>query len=108
MKNDAILDNNNRCIYCGDIIPEGRQICHVCYDILTNGKIWKADKSQGVYRKGHVYFSYAKESCCIDLTIRFGEGNEPMSLPDKRLLSCIYKAHDGTYNYGELVEDNLL
>lgn len=27
---DFIMDNANRCVYCGEIIPEGRQVCPNC------------------------------------------------------------------------------
>ena len=30
--------NDNRCIYCGEIIPEGRQICPTCEKLQTETK----------------------------------------------------------------------
>ena len=28
--------SDNRCVYCGEIIPEGRQVCHTCEKIQTD------------------------------------------------------------------------
>lgn len=107
MKNDTILDNNNRCIYCGDVIPEGRQLCCLCEDILLNGRIRIAGKSRGMYHRGHIYFTYAKGNCCIDLTLKFGKGNEPKSLTDERLKSCInLEYYKDDRNHGKIVKDN--
>lgn len=27
--------NENRCVYCGEIIPEGRQVCPMCEQLQT-------------------------------------------------------------------------
>lgn len=29
-KAEAVITNENRCLYCSSIIPEGRSICPVC------------------------------------------------------------------------------
>ena len=29
--------NNNRCICCGEIIPEGRQVCYICEHKIMEG-----------------------------------------------------------------------
>lgn len=29
---------DNRCVYCGEIIPEGRQVCPTCEKIMTETK----------------------------------------------------------------------
>ena len=29
---------DNRCIFCGEIIPEGRQVCPMCEKLLTETK----------------------------------------------------------------------
>lgn len=31
--------NVNRCVYCGEIIPEGRQVCPNCERILTDAPL---------------------------------------------------------------------
>ena len=46
MKNNTSLDNNNRCICCGEVIAEGRQVCHSCETTLANDKNLKAVKSR--------------------------------------------------------------
>ena len=30
--------SDNRCVYCGEIIPEGRQVCPTCEKIQTETK----------------------------------------------------------------------
>lgn len=93
MENDVIFDNNNRCIYCNEIIPEGRQVCYACQELMTGGRVWRADKTKGVFKKGRVYFSYNHGQCCVDLTLKYGKGNEPLSLADPRLRECVYTTH---------------
>ena len=35
--------NDNRCIFCGEIIPEGRQVCPECERKALNGKLNRAE-----------------------------------------------------------------
>lgn len=35
--------NENRCIFCGEIIPEGRQVCPECERKALNGKLNRAE-----------------------------------------------------------------
>lgn len=37
--------NNNRCVCCGKIIPEGRQICLDCEDKINSDKA-EGDKNE--------------------------------------------------------------
>lgn len=37
---------DNRCVYCGEIIPEGRQVCPICERLQT--ETTKAEKSDNV------------------------------------------------------------
>lgn len=32
------VDNNNRCIYCGEVIPEGTQVCVVSEEVSMTDK----------------------------------------------------------------------
>ena len=49
--------NENRCVICGDIIPEGRQVCPICEDaaMLDGFREVKENadtgSDQGIHRK---------------------------------------------------------
>lgn len=38
--------SDNRCVYCGEIIPEGRQVCPICERLQT--ETTKAEKFNNV------------------------------------------------------------
>ena len=31
--------NDNKCVMCGDIIPEGRQVCPMCEDTVIKNEV---------------------------------------------------------------------
>lgn len=38
--------NDNRCVYCGDIIPEGRMVCPICeHQQIKIGRILQSNKA---------------------------------------------------------------
>lgn len=47
MKNDNIK-NVDRCVICGEIIPEGRQVCPQCYENYNKKQPFKV-----IFRKHH-------------------------------------------------------
>ncbi len=46
----------NRCVCCGEIIPEGRQVCMRCEREAENEdhKISGQDQRRGLYRRGKI------------------------------------------------------
>lgn len=65
------MPNNNRCVRCGDIIPEGTQVCPVCLEEV----LYPSHKRKGVSETMDVGIkSYIKEKIkllnqlCIRLT----------------------------------------
>lgn len=33
---NIFIEQNNRCVMCGEIIPEGNQVCRICYEKYSN------------------------------------------------------------------------
>ena len=40
----------DRCVCCGEIIPEGRQVCHTCENEKTSRKMGKGIKFERIRR----------------------------------------------------------
>lgn len=47
-----IILNDNRCVMCGEIIPEGRQVCYIC-ERKANERQTDPDKEVSSKVQGH-------------------------------------------------------
>lgn len=52
--------SENRCVMCGDIIPEGRMVCHACENKIENNKTTTTLKLFQIY-----YMDDCEEYDCL-------------------------------------------
>ena len=56
MKNRNMIEENNCCVICGEIIPEGRQVCRKC-EIAAELKKTMAEKLKGDKENDEKHFT---------------------------------------------------
>lgn len=39
-----LIEQNNYCVICGEIIPEGNQVCKICYERYSNPQYKTVEK----------------------------------------------------------------
>ena len=92
------MDNNNRCVCCGDIIPEGRQVCPVCemkFAAASRSAIRKKVKSirDQEYNKKNI----------VQKLITFNRNN-----PDDMKMLDFLKSHGNAAGYiKKLISDDI-
>ena len=92
----TIMDNNNRCIYCNNIIPEGEIICKACFDTYIseareNDYDEYSGKNEVLYLVNKLFKKLKKEkvkhldNCRIELTYTNERDKKRMIIGEQEL-----------------------
>lgn len=102
--------NDNRCLFCGEIIPEGRMVCPICRNKAM--QLGKRPKREKTYTVTQSYLDKMVKTAALEMLTKgikdFRDSELPMIREDVRKILSLYQSiwRDVLGEMGLLTRDN--